>query len=372
MMTWKTLPALLVAALLAAALLCACGARRAVEEASLPASQENAELSAFKPPEALDHIAQWYPKDWRVPLLQGLLDTVWESRVALLRRADSLRPNEAVIAYELALAYLDRENGEEKKQARPWIDKALAADPENGVLRVLQASLCLAENDVPKARALFADPRRSPKGHFYHARLEEIVLGLFSRAGDLNPFTLTEAAEIYRRIPLPPFENMIDILYSVYLDPLPEHPYDIRVRGRDAARGLFLLGRDLRVQPESGPRALSDGYEQRALGFMFQMKAAEFLTLFYRAFDDTAASKTAFTDLSDVQKEYDAFLEAKPGADPIVMDYLDHWAALFRDHPNMKLKVAAKKAKEWKLWGRAMAVTYPRGDDREEAGEGQR
>jgi hypothetical protein len=352
----------------AAILICACGDRRTVEESALPSSQEGAELSAFKPPEALDHIAEWYPKDWRLHLVRGLIDTAWESKVAELRLADSLRPGEPVIAYSLALAYLERENPEEMKGARPYIDRAIAEDPDNGVLRVLQASLFLAENNAPKARNLFADPRRSPKGHFYHARLEEIVLGLFSHAGYLSPYTLTEAAETYRRIPLPPFEKMIDILYSVYLDPLPEHPYDIRVRGRDAARGLFLLGRDLRVQSYAGaegggPRALSDGYEQRALGFMFQLKAAEFLTLFYRTFEDTAASKRSFSDLGDVQKEYDAFLDAKPWEDAVVKDYLDRWAQLFNDHPALKVKIAEKKAKEWKLWLRTMTVTYPRRDD---------
>jgi hypothetical protein len=346
-----------------AVLFLGCGERRSLEEAALPASQEGAALSAFKPPEALEHIEQWYPKDWRLHLIKGLIDTSWDGRVASLRRADSLRPKEAVIAYELALAYLDRENPEDRKLARPYLDRALAEDPDNGVLRVLQASLCLAENDVPRARALFSDPRRSPKGHFYNARLEEIVLGLFSHSGHLNPYTLTEAAETYRRIPMPPFEKMIDILYSVYLDPLPEHPYDIRMRGRDAARGLFLLGRDLRVQSFSETHALSDGYEQRALGFMFQMKAAEFLTLFYRAFEDTASSKKSFDELAGVQREYEAFLDSKPWEDKVVADYLDRWSGLFRQHPNMKVRVAVKKAKEWKLWQRVMAVRYPRGDD---------
>jgi hypothetical protein len=357
----KAATALAAAAL--AACLWGCGDVREVEESALPASQAGAELGSFKPPEALDHIAEWYPKDWRLPLLKGLTDTVWESKLASLRRADSLRPNEPVIAYQLGLAYLERENPEERKLARPWLEKAMKEDPDNGVLRVLQAILFLAENNVPKARALFLDPRRSPKGDFYYGRLEEITLGLFSHSGHLNPYTLTEAAEIYRKVPLPPFEKFVDVLYSVYLDPLPEHPYDIRVRGRDAARGLFLLGRDLRVASYGGRHALSNGYEQRALGFMFQLKAAEFLTLFYRTFEDTAASKQSFADLADVQKEYEAFLDGKPWADTAVVEYLDKWGALFRDRPNMKVKVAVGKAREWKLWKRAAAMRYPRGDD---------
>jgi hypothetical protein len=207
------------------------------------------------------------------------------------------------------------------------------------------------------------DARRSPGGDFYYPRMEELLLGLFSRTGHLNPYTLTEAEEIYRRIPFPPFEKLINILYSVFLSPLPEHPYDIRLRGRDAARGLFLLGKRLRVQSYSGPKLLSQGYEQQALGFMFQLKAAEFQTLFYQTFEDSAGAETAFQDLVDVQREYDAVQAGNPWRDSVAEGYLDNWGALIKAKPAMTLSQAVDTARTWPLWRKARNFRYPGSDD---------
>jgi len=237
--------------------LSACDGRRAVQESPLPDSQKGVSLEGFQPPEALDRIGEWYPHDWRLHLFRALTDSSWQGKVDGLRRADSLHPGEPLIAYQLCLAYLERDRPGEEKLARPWLDKALAADPENGVLRVMEAYVLLKEDKLGQARALFLDPRRLPKGDFYYPRLEEAALGLFSRSRHLNPYTLTEAVELYRKVPFPPFEKLIDILYSVFLSPLADHPYDIRLRGRDAAKGLFQLGRKLRVESYAGPRILS-------------------------------------------------------------------------------------------------------------------
>ncbi|HLP39888.1 MAG TPA: hypothetical protein VK465_00145, partial [Fibrobacteria bacterium] len=307
------LPATLV---LIALPLAGCLRTRPVAESELPPSHRGATLSAYEPPEILDHLAEWYPGDWRVHLLRGLHDTAQATRLAALRRADSLRPDEPMVAYHLALALLgashagrdDGDSGtdslENVRAARPYLDRALSLDPDNGVLKVVLAYALLREDSLPKARALFLDPRRVPRGDFYYGRLEEAVLGLFSHARQLNPYTLTEAAALYRGLPLPPFEPMIDILYGVFLSPLAEHPYDIRNRGRDAALGVFRLGRNLRVSSYRGPKVFSGGHEQRALGFMFQLKAAEFLTLYHRAFDDSAGAGRAYRDLVEVQAEY--------------------------------------------------------------------
>jgi hypothetical protein len=342
--------------------LLACGDRRTLEETRLPPSQRNVALESFQPPEALDRIGEWYPHDWRLRLFRALTDTSWEAKVAGLQAADSLHPGEAVTAYHLCLAFLERSRPEEEKRARPYLDRLLARDPDNGVVKVMQAYLLLRENEVAKARTLFMDPRRLPNGDFYFGRLEEMLLGLFSRSGHLNPYTLTEALELQRKVPLPPFEKLIDILYSVFLSPLPDHPYDIRVRGRDAARGLFLLGGKLRVQSYGGPGILSQGYEQRALGFMFQLKAAEFLTLFYRAFDDAAGARKAFDELVAVQREYEQFLEKEP-QDSLATQYLDGWSRLIKEHPKLTVEQAVKEAREWRLWRKAMTLKYPKRDD---------
>jgi hypothetical protein len=351
--------------LLAASLLiAACGETRSVREGDLPSSHRNAALSEYRPPETLRHIAEWYPQDWRVHLLLGLTDTSRAGRLASLALADSLRPDDPLPAYYLALAYLEGETPEEERRAGPHIEKALALDSANGVLRVMRAYVLLREGRVAQARALFLDSRRIPGGDFYYPRLEEVVLGLFSRSRQLNPYTLTEAAAMYRSVPLPPFEKMIDILYSVFLSPLEDHPYDIRLRGREAAQGIFQLGRKLRVGSYSGPEVLSGGFEQRALGFMFQLKAAEFLTLFHRAFDDSAGSRDSFEDLVEVQKEYEAFMGSASFQDTSVTAYLDGWSALFRDQPRLTVGEACRQASSWPLWKKTLAFRYPARDDR--------
>ena len=343
--------------------LCGCDDWRPVRESPLPDSQKGMSLERFQPPEALDHINDWYPKDWRLHLFIGLTDSSWEGKVESLRLADSLRPGEPLIAYHLCLAFLERDRPEEERQARPWLDKALAADPGNGVLRVMEAYILVKENRVAQARALFLDPRRLPGGDFYYPRLEEALLGLFSSTRHLNPYTLTEAVELYRRVPFPPFEKLIDILYSVFLSPLPEHPYDIRIRGRDAAKGLFHLGRNLRVQSYAGSKAFSGGYEQRSLGFMFQLKSSEFLTLFHRTFEDTAGTQDAFNTMVGVQQEYEAFMASQPWQDSSVTAYLDNWSALISKNPAMTLTEAVGRAREWRLWQKAKSQRYPREDD---------
>ncbi len=354
-------PALLLS-IPACIFLAACDGRRGLDETPLPASQQNVALEAFRPPEALDRIGDWYPHDWRLHLFLGLTDTSWEGKVRSLIKADSLHPGEPLIAYKICMAYLERDSAAEVILARPWLAKALAADPDNGVLRVIEAYVLLKQDSVSKARSLFLDPRRLPGGDFYYPRLEEAVLGLFSDSRHLNPYTLTEAVELYRSVPFPPFEKLIDILYSVFLSPLAEHPYDIRVRGRDAAKGLFTLGRKLRVQSYAGPRVLSGGYEQRSMGFMFQLKSAEFLTLFYRAFEDTAKSVEAFGDMVDTQKEYEAFMAEQPWQDSVVTRYLDNWGGLIKGNPKMTLSDAVEKARTWTLWKKAMAVRVPKRD----------
>lgn len=340
-----------------------CERSRPLREAELPSSHRNSTLAGFSPPEALDHMAEWYPGDWRVHLLLGITDTSREGKFASLRAADSLRPGDPLPAYHLALAYLGQEEPEEEKLARPHLEKALSLDPENGVLKVMLAYVLLREGRVPMARALFMDPRRIPRGTFYHPRLEEVVLGLFNRTRMLNPYSLTEAAALYRGIPLPPFEKMIDILYSVFLSPLEDRPYDIRIRGQEAAHAVFQLGRRLRVDSYRGSRVLSGGYEQRALGFMFQLKAAEFLAHFHRTFEDTAASRLAFDELVVVQKEYEGFMASGAWQDTLVTGYLDSWSSLIRENPAMSLGDAVEVARHWPLWRKAMRFRYPASDD---------
>lgn len=349
--------------LLIALVLTGCG-KRPLQETELPPSQRNSTLADFKPPDLLSHIAEWYPGDWRVHLLQGLLDTALESRLSSLRKADSLNPDDVLPSYALAMACLSSGDPEVEKAARPYVDRALVLDPDNGVLKVMLAYVLLREDKVPQARALFLDPRRVPTGTFYHDRLEEVILGLVSHSRQWNPYTLTEAVAVYHGIPLPPFEKMIDILYSVFLSPLEEHPYDIRIRGRQAADAVFQLGRKLRVLSYAQHGVLNTGYEQRALGFMFQLRAAEFLTLFHRAFNDTAASRGAFNEVVEVQVEYEDFMAASADPESGVTAYMDSWSALIAQNPSLPLGQAVDLARAWPLWRRSLFFRYPVRDDR--------
>lgn len=346
------------------ALACAGCLGTPVRETELPSSHRNSTLTDFRPPEMLEHLAEWYPGDWRVHLLRGLTDSARAGRLAALRRADSLRPDDPLPAYFLALHYLDTAEAGTESRARPHVEKALALDPGNGVLKVLLAYVLVRDGQLPGARALFMDPRRVPTGTSYQDRLEEVVLGLFSHAGQLNPFTLAEAAALHRSLPMPPFEKMADILYSVFLSTQADRPYDIRIRGRDAAWGVFELGRQLRVASYGGHQLLSDGYEQRALGFMFQVRAAQFLTLFHRAFEDIPLSGRSLEALEDVQMEYQDFVAGGAASDTLVTGYLDRWAALFRENGALSLGEAAALARQWPLWRKARFFRYPAGDDR--------
>ena len=145
----------------------ACDGQRNLREAALPASLQGLALDRFEPAELLDHIEEWYPGDWRLHLFRALTDTSNEGRLASLYKADSLRPGEPIIAYQLGLAYLDRDSSGEEKLARPFLERGLALDPENGVLRVMLAYVLLQDGEIPKARALFMDTRRLPGGDFY-------------------------------------------------------------------------------------------------------------------------------------------------------------------------------------------------------------
>ena len=363
-----------------AALACAGCLGRTLRESELPSSHRNSTLTDFRPPEILDHLSEWFPNDWRVHLLRGLTDTTRAGRLSALRKADSLRTDDPLPAYFLALHYLDisdagatPDTGAESQArlpavrshvARQYVEKALALDPGNGVLKVMLAYVLLGEGRLPKARALFMDPRRVPTGTSYQDRLEEVVLGLFSHAGQLNPYTLAEAAALYRSLPMPPFEKMADILYSVFLSTQADRPYDIRIRGLDAARGVFELGRQLRVASYGGHQLLSDGYEQRALGFMFQVRAAQFLTLFHQAFEDVPLSARSLEELQDVQMEYQDFVARGAAADTLVSDYLDRWAGRLRDHGSLSVGEAAGMARQWPLWRQARFFRYPAADDR--------
>lgn len=348
--------------LLFAVLFSGCDRRKPLHEGELPSSHRNSTLAEYRPPEILAHLAEWHPGDWRVHLLQGLTDPVADTRLAALHRADSLNPADPLPAYCLAVHHLAGDSAQVLLAKEP-LAKALALDPENGVLQVMHAFLLLQEGEVPRARALFMDPRRAPSGSFYHARLEEVVLGLLSHTRQLNPYTLTEAAGLYRAIPLPPIEKVLDILYAVFLSPLPDRPYDIRIRGKQAADGLYHLGGALRIRSYGGRNILSGGHEQRALGYMFQLRAAEFLTLFHRAFEDIPLSRTSFEELVRLQEEYEIFMSEGAWQDSLVTGYLDRWDALIRTEPSLTLGEAVERARVWPLWRRTRFYRYPASDD---------
>lgn len=343
--------------------LSSCDVNRKVHEAPLLASEEKATLEQFQPKEVLGQITEWYPHDWRTHLIVGLLDSNHTGRLQSLLVADSLRPDEEVVNYQIAVAYLEDDSLPDTKLARPILEKLFLKNPENGVLAVMLAYVLVKDGDVNKARALFLNTKEWPGGTFYYPRMEQILLGLFSRTRHLNPYTLMEAEEIYRRIPFPPFEKWIDILYSVFLSPLPDHPYDIRIRGRDAARSLFLFGERLRVESYAGPKIFSNGYEQQVLGFMFQLKAAEFQTFFYETFPDSLGAQQAANDFSKVQSEFAQYQSTNPWSDSTSENYRKSWSQILKVRPKMFLYQAIDSARSWPLWKKSQNFYYPKKDD---------
>jgi len=97
---------------------------------------------------------------------------------------------------------------------------------------------------------------------------------------------------------------------------------------------------------------------------MFQLKSSEFLTLFYRTFEDTAGAAQAFQDMVDVQKEYDAFMASQPWQDTAVTAYLDNWSDLIKKNPAMTLAKATETARDGSCGKKAIAMRYPKSDDR--------
>ncbi len=334
-----------------------------LEESALVESQKGLAMERFEPPEALMQIATWYPKDWRLHFFQGLIDSSRDWRLKELKVADSLKPNQALVAYQIAAWYLESDSLQDYELALGYINKAQKLDPENAILQVMAAYAQLRMGQIPKARALFLDTRLYPGGDFYFPQMEKTLLGLFSHSQHLNPYTLTEAVEIYRRIPFPPFENWVNILCSVFIDSLDAHPYDIRLRGRDAAHEVFLLGKKLRSQSYRGPRVFSDGWEQNSMGFLFQLKAGEFQTYFYKTFPDSLAAAKVEMNLQDVLLEYDAFQKSQPWQDSLSNSYLQNWSELIQKQPSLPLSQAIEKARGWGLWQRIRLIKYIASDE---------
>ncbi len=334
-----------------------------LEESALVESQKGLAMERFEPPEALEQIANWYPKDWRLHLFQGLLDSSKDGRLKELKLADSLMPNQILVLYQIAATYLEFDSTEDFNTALDYINKAQKLDPENAILQVMAAYAQLRNGQIPKARALFLDTRLYPGGNFYFPQMEKALLGLFSHSQHLNPYTLTEAVEIYRRIPFPPFENWVNILCSVFIDSLDAHPYDIRIRGRDAAKEVFLLGKKLRSQSYRGPRVFSDGWEQNSMGFLFQLKAGEFQTYFYQTFPDSFAAAKVEMKLQDVLAEYTEFQKSQPWQDSLSNSYLQNWSELIQKEPSLPLSQAIEKARGWGLWQRIRLIKYPISED---------
>ncbi len=361
---------MLLSGILLTAGLAGCQSRTQPAPSPLPPSAAGLTLGGEVPPPALAHIAEWHPFDWRTHYLLGVSAAHYPEKVAHLRRADSLRPQEPCIDYMLVLATLEAaeaedEDGEEKKKL--WVEASKQAQagaarhPRHAALHLLNYYLMARVGEIPQAR-LALNVSDLGEG-FCFARLEEILVGLYDRAGRFNPYTLMEMAELYRSVPLPPFESLMDVLYTIFLEPLEQRPYDIRLRGRDAAVELYNLGYRLRTRAEGLPTLFSQGYERITLGYVLQLKAAEFLTLHHRAFGDTLESRRTFAALNELQVRYLEYLSQEPWESPDLVEFFSAWEALVRDTPEMTFAEAEAVADSWPLWRKAAFFTYPQGDE---------
>ncbi len=345
--------------------LSACRPRTQPAPSPQPSSIASLTLSEAPPSGFLAQIATWHPHDWRVHYLLGITAPNFEDKVAHLRRADSLNPQEPCIDYMLVLAHLE-EAGESddpahRNQALQYSQAGVQQHPRHAALHLLHFYLLARGGEVPEARQALNIPDLG--GGFCYDRLEEILIGLYDRAGRFNPYALMEMAEIYRSVPLPPFEIMMDLLYAIFLEPLERRPYDIRIRGRDAAVKLYNLGYRLRTSSQGIPVLFSDGYEHVTMGYMLQLKAAEFLTLHHRAFGDTLQSREVFSALMELQSRYLEYLSRRPWESSLLDNFFSSWEDLASTSPEMTLAEADSLATTWPLWRKAADFRYPVQDE---------
>lgn len=248
-----------------------------------PARQPVA-LAQADPDSLAAYWRQWHAGDARTALFTALAAQDAEARRAGLWEAHRRRPEDSLPLWFLGLATW-QERPLPSPDRDPW-EALLLLNPENGVVELATALRRAERGDIPEARMLFHGARGFPQGHAYTAVAESRLTAFLSDTRRLTGTDIGAARKILARAPLPPYRDWLDGLARVFLNPLKDHPFDIRMRGWEASQGLRRLGRRLAVQAREHPGWSGLNRGEEALGMALEWRARQFLRVYQETFPE--------------------------------------------------------------------------------------
>ncbi len=286
---------------------------------------------------------RWHSDDPHTALFTALADPNAEARRIGLWEAHRRQPEDSLPLWFLGLATW-AERPLPPPDQDPW-EALLRLNPDNGVVELATALRRAERGDIPAARMLFYRARGFPGGHAYTTVAEWRLRSFLSATRRLTGSDIGAGREILARAPLPPYRDWLDGLARIFLDPLQERPFDIRLRGWEASQGLRRLGRSLAVQARVYPGWTGLKQGEVALGLALEWRARQFLRIYAETFPDgpygnrqAEAAQVAGmreeagveTDLSEQLAHLEAAAWPGPGIDgdwvswERVFDYLQH------------------------------------------------
>jgi hypothetical protein len=322
----------------------------------VPQSWLKAPLQGFKPPPLLEDLQRWAPQEPAVAflsLMNALLGGL-PPRRELLLSLDSLAsalPHEAMVGWAASRQWVRTGLRDDTLRAIDRARQAREADAGNALLDIWLARLLARSGQVHAARMLFFESHAFSRADGYGPRRETWMLRALHKAGRVNALTMAEAIGFFTEVN--PFElsEDLDVLHEVFLEPLNQHPYDIRRRAPEAALRLVWTGQMLRRQSLSAPGLLWSGLEERALGYAFEAKGWEFLAGFGEAFARPALLQMAHAGLLRLQLEAGIVLAAagRQWSQALPSQFLSAWQILGEDE-QLTLGEALKHAESQPYW----------------------
>ncbi len=314
----------------------------------MPPSWQRAALHEFEPPDLLEDLQRWLPNDAEVKLLAALADTNALERSEALRDAFLLSPRDPLLlsAWSATAADLGQ-----MQEAYALAEAAQAADPGNAMLDLWRARMAAKAGALPSARMLFYSSHPFSGADLYGARLEVLLLKAMSRAGRLNPLSVSEAQGLFVRLYQPPWEQCLEVLREVFLDSLPVRPYDIRQRAPGAALRLAWTGEVLRQSALHGPNVFWTGLSEQGLGYAMEAQAWQFLLGHARSFGRAELEFEAQWHLAKVLRESEGvFAQSQQrhrnGASLNFLNDFGTWS----ENPGLTVGDANAKARQSRFW----------------------
>jgi hypothetical protein len=333
------------------------GCRLATHESPMPVSLAQQRLDKPDTEDLAAFLVEWHPQDWRAHLARALAARNSAERHDALTAALWLKPREPLLLYVAALDRLAAHALVDDSVALWYLEEAMGSDPGNGVLDLTRAVAWTRLGRIHEARAVFRETRGFPVADLYGARLEQALLGVLELGLRLNPYDLIRAEEWYRNLPLPPIQEWSEALEKIFLDPLREHPDDMR-RGRESARGLYRLGRGLQTRSLNPDRIFSDGREERLLGLMLEAKAADFLVHYAAAFGGDP--NLDFQGMKSLRPRLRNALRVAAVPPPDWDHFLAEWKRIGEKYPTLTIGEASEKLRGEMTWRKVLRLrTHP-------------